>query len=532
LEILSHFPANSVNLIYIDPPFNSNRNYEVFWGDTQETRAFNDRYGDALAYIKYMRPRVEQLHRVLRSDGCFFYHCDWHASHYIKVMLDEIFGANRFINEVTWKRSDAHSAAKLGGKHFGRNADSIFFYSKEKRYTFNTLYNPLPDSTITKWYRHVDPATGKRFNNADLTGAGIRHGETGQPWRGIDPTKIGRHWMYPHAKLEELDAAGLITWSKTGKPYQKRFLEDSKGVPLQSIWDDISMLRGITKGAERLGYPTQKPVALLERIIKAGSNPGDLVLDAFCGCGTALIAAQKLGRRWIGIDISPTSCNLMGERLESAKNEIGYSLKPAHAGMSPEDVANTWDDKQKGLVPYYRIANLPRSVAQLRALPGYEFENWAVLQLGEVLKKIYGYDVIARPNRIKSHDYGLDGKVYLVSKVALQNPSDKMLFAQPYIPLQVKHTKNEKTKVQRKDISAFAQDLGRDKRNKGFFIAWDYATGVDEEIERVRKLSPPERRIIIPIRVQQLIDEHLSGELLALMDLWVEAGDSQASDST
>src|SRR3989454_8669498 len=166
---LEKFRYACLNLISIDPPFNSNRNYEVFWGETKEKRAFADRHASTAAYIDYMRPRCVQLHRVLKKTGSFYYHCDWHASHYVKVMLDQIFGENQFINEIIWKRQSAHNDAKQGSKHLGRVHDSIFLYNKSDDYTFNHLYRPYDEDYIEKFYKHVEPKTGRRFSLGDIT---------------------------------------------------------------------------------------------------------------------------------------------------------------------------------------------------------------------------------------------------------------------------------------------------------------------------------------------------------------------------
>lgn len=261
LDQLARLPDACIDLIYIDPPFNSNRNYEVFWGETKEKRAFEDRHASTAAYIDFMRPRCLQLHRVLKPTGSFYFHCDWHASHYVKVMLDQIFGENQFVNEIVWKRSDAKSDVGQGAKHLGRIHDSIFYYAKGGGdCTFNPMFNPLPQSTIEKWYRHIEEGTGRRYNKADMTGPG---GEAkGCPvyeWKGVT-----RAWRYSKENMERLEREGRLVYSKTGMVYQKRYLDESKGVALSTWWDDIDMLRGIRSGGERLGYPTQKPVALLE----------------------------------------------------------------------------------------------------------------------------------------------------------------------------------------------------------------------------------------------------------------------------
>lgn len=267
---------------------------------------------DMMAYLTMMANRLLELHRVLKPTGSVYLHCDPTASHYLKIVLDGVFGKENMVNEIVWKRSDAHSDAKQGATHLGRIHDTIFFYRKTADPVFNALYNPLPQSTVDSWYRNVEPETGRRFNKADITGpGGAGKGNPHYEWKGVT-----KYWRYTKAKMEELDAQGRIVYSKSGMPYQKRYLDESKGVPVQDWWDDISMLRGITGDSERLGYPTQKPLALLERIIAISSNPGDVVLDPFCGCGTAVDAAQKLKRKWIGIDITHLAISLIEKRLK------------------------------------------------------------------------------------------------------------------------------------------------------------------------------------------------------------------------
>jgi DNA modification methylase len=471
LEQLKKLPDECVDLIYIDPPFNSNRNYEVFWGETKEKRAFDDRHASTQAYIDFMRPRCVELHRVLKKTGSFYYHCDWHASHYVKIMLDQIFGENQFQNEIVWKRSDAHSDAKQGAKHFGRVHDSIFFYTRETDgYTFNSIYNPLPESTVEKWYRHVEEGTGRRFNKADVTGPG---GEAkGCPvyeWKGIT-----RAWRYSKENMEKLDREGRLVYSKTGMVYQKRYLDESKGVPLQSWWDDIDMLRGIHKDSERLGYPTQKPLALLERIINASSKPNDIVLDAFCGCGTALVAAENLGRQWIGIDVSPTACRVMAKRLR--------------------DVCKAKEDEKlwqigRGFV----VRDLPWTEAKLRAMPPFEFENWAVIALG------------GRPNVAKVGDMGIDGRIYPISAMPKKDKGE-LGFMDVWYPIQVK----QKDKVGRPDIDNFEAAMMREDRTKGFFVSFDFSSDAMSEIQAFFKKTG---KTIIALTVKDILDEQIAYKL-------------------
>ena len=478
LEQLKKLPDTCVDLIYIDPPFNSNRNYEVFWGETKEKRSFEDRHENTRAYIDYMRPRCEQMARVLKKTGSFYYHCDWHASHYVKVMLDEIFGENNFQNEIVWKRSDSHNDSKQGAKHFGRVHDSIFFYTgNPDEYTFNSIYKPLPESTVENWYRNIEEGTGRRYNKADLTAA-KGGGDTSYEWKGHRPA-TGRYWAYSKAKMEEMDKQGRLVYANSGKVYMKRYLDESKGVPLQSWWDDIDMLRGINKGGERLGYPTQKPLALLERILEVSSNENDIVLDAFCGCGTALVAAQKLKRQWIGIDISPTACRVMAKRLKD-KHVCGF----------PEN-EDLW-----AIGRGFIVRDLPWTEEKLRAIPPFEFENWAVIALG------------GRKNKVQVGDKGIDGRIFPVS--AMDNVrkagTDELAIEERWFPIQVK----QKDKTGRPDIDAFETAMRRAKCEKGFFVSFDYSGDAMHEIDRFFK---EEHRIIVPITVRDILDEEIARKL-------------------
>jgi DNA modification methylase len=343
----------SVDLVYLDPPFNSNASYNILFADKRGTRdaaqihAFEDTWtwtrdtdrlytdllqggavpakvadtvqalhgmlgeNDLLAYLVMMAPRLVELHRVLRNTGSMYLHCDPTASHFLKIVMDSIFGPTSFRNEVIWKRTSAHSSAK----RYGPVHDVLLFYAKSDTYIWNPAYTPYEPEYVSTFFDQVDP-DGRRWKRMDLTGAGIRHGETGNPWRGIDVTAKGRHWAYPPSQLEKFDVAGRLHWptKKAGMPRLKQYPEDLPGVPLQDVWTDIRPLHNLS--AERLGYPTQKPQALLERIIKASSNEGDVVLDPFCGCGTTVAAAQALNRAWLGIDITYLAIDLIRRRLE------------------------------------------------------------------------------------------------------------------------------------------------------------------------------------------------------------------------
>ncbi len=483
LDELKRLPDNSIDLVYIDPPFNSNRNYEVFWGDTQQRRAFEDRFGDAKAYCEYMFPRIAEIYRVLKKTGSFYYHCDWHASHYIKVkLLDEIFGFGNFQNEIVWLRTTGHSDSHK----WNHSHDTIFLYSKGASFTFRPHYIPYTADHIAKSFRHVEEGTGRRFSIGDLMAAGLRKGESGKPWRGIDPAERRGHWQYTIQKLEELDKAGRIYWPPRGRvPRLKRYLDEMPGRPLKSVWDDISVVQGSAK--ERLGYPTQKPLALVERIVKASSNEGDIVLDPFCGCGTALVAAQKLNRRWIGIDIAPSACRVMGERLE---RDCGLKRNRD-----------------------FMIENLPISVKRLRELPPDEFQEWCVHALSQ---GIPGSTSVVSPTM--SGDMGIDGRLYLVDRLSLKagakkvkklKKGEQVLAFDPlenYIPIQVK----QKDKVGRPDIDEFYAAIKRDKRNRGFFAAFGYADTARKECER---WWLEEQISIQLVTVKQLIDRDFRKEL-------------------
>jgi DNA modification methylase len=311
LDELRRMPDACIDLIYVDPPFNSNRDYEVFWGETKEKRAFEDRHESTKAYIDFMRPRCEQLVRILKKTGSFYYHCDWHASHYVKVMLDQVIGENNFQNEIIWKRTSAHSDSKQGSKHYGRSHDTLLFYTGNPNdYTWNQLYLKHNESYIKSHYSQVDE-NGKRFQWTDLTGPG--GAAKGNPY--YDVLGVKNYWRYSQERMAKLIEEGRVAIPEKGKtPRYKRYLDEVKGIPLQSIWDDLFPVNSQAKESQK--YPTQKPLGLLERIISVSSGPDDIVLDAFCGCGTAMVAAQRLDRRWIGMDISPMACRAAADRLE------------------------------------------------------------------------------------------------------------------------------------------------------------------------------------------------------------------------
>ncbi|MBN2266805.1 MAG: restriction endonuclease [Candidatus Babeliaceae bacterium] len=354
LKILREYIADeSVDLVYLDPPFNSNRNYNVLFKDEsgQESEsqltAFEDTWhwdmaaestyhslltdttpeistmmsalrefigtNQMMAYLVMMTARLIELHRVLTSTGSLYLHCDPTASHYLKIVLDAIFGVDNFRNEIIWKRTSAHSSAKK----YGDVHDVILFYAMSNTSCWNKVYQAYEPEYLDMFLDCVDEH-GRRYKRMDLTGAGTTNGPSGDPWRGLDVRAKGRHWAYSPDVLEQFDRQGKIHWPKKagGMPRLKQYREDLPGVLLQDVWNDIKPMHNLS--AERLGYPTQKPVALLERILETSSNDGDLVLDPFCGCGTTIHAAQKLNRKWIGIDITHLAIALQKYRLKNA----------------------------------------------------------------------------------------------------------------------------------------------------------------------------------------------------------------------
>ena len=351
LPIMRGMNSQSVDLIYLDPPFNSNRNYEAPIGSKAAGASFKDAWtlddvdvyehgelaerspaaysvieaarqshGKSMqSYLIFMAVRLLEMKRVLKDTGSIYLHCDPTASHYLKLLMDGIFGRAGFINEIIWRRTSAHSSTK----GWGPVHDTLLFYGGTE-YVWNRTFQPYSPEYIESFYRHVD---GKgRFRIGDLTASGPRNGESGQAWCGIDPGN--RHWApsrsFPGgdvlpsstlAALDALDEMGRIHWPKKsgGKPGFKRYLHEMPGSTIQDIVNDIRPLSHADK--ERTGYPTQKPLALLDRIIKASSNPGDIVFDPFCGCATSLVAADRLSREWAGIDLSPLAIKLLNERI-------------------------------------------------------------------------------------------------------------------------------------------------------------------------------------------------------------------------
>ncbi len=438
LEVLRrHIKDETIDLCYIDPPFNSKRNYNQIYNnigkeDQAQAQAFVDTWtwddranqglaeiqenyhgrftaqsidlisgltkvlgkGSLLAYLVSITLRIVEIHRVLKPTGSFYLHCDPTASHYLKIIIDAIVCAQGgdFLNEVIWKRSSAHSDTKQGQVvHMGRIHDVILFYVKSVSSLRNEIYEPHSEEYIEKFYKYADP-DGRRYQLDNLTApGGAAKGNPQYEFLGVT-----RYWRYTKEKMEELYAKGRIIQTKPGNvPRYKRYLDEMLGIPLQDVWNDIPPISAFAK--ERLGYPTQKPEALLERIIKASSNEGDVVLDAYCGCGTTVAVAQRLNRQWIGIDITYQSISLILKRLE--------------------------DSFGKGVLDNISISGIPKDMESAQALAlkkddrtRKEFEKWAVLTYSNNRAVI---------QQKKGKDQGIDGIAFFRSD---KNDNEKIIF--------------------------------------------------------------------------------------------------------
>lgn len=445
LEVLRkspHVGDDSVDLVYLDPPFNSNRAYNVLFGhktgeDAQaQIQAFGDTWtwsqeadrqyrallageappkvadaiegmrkvlgdNDVFAYLVMMTPRLVELHKKLKPTGSMYLHCDPVASHYLKVMLDALFGPEHFRNEIIWRRTGAHGKVR----RYGPIHDVILFYTKSDDYKWNYPTRPYMEGHVKEYFVQDEKGWRTNYYGNVLTGSGVRGGESGQTWKGFNPTAKGRHWAIPGALVDELgeDLSALSQHQKLDRllelglirivpgqawPMYERYVTPSDGTPVSDIWAYQPYTEGTvfgteegvdadvrwlgTRDQERLGYQTQKPVSLLKRIIAASSDPGDIVLDPFCGCGTTIEAAHELGRHWIGIDITYIAIDLIQKRLR----------------------------RYGSAAPKYIVEGKPRDLGGAKALfakSPFEFQRWAVSP------------VDATPNEKPSGDKGIDG---------------------------------------------------------------------------------------------------------------------------
>ena len=314
-KILKKFPDKFVTLVYLDPPFYSDRNYEIITKNGT-SNSFSDKWPNGLDdYLENMSDVLTQCKRILTDNGSLYLHCDWHASHYLKVELDKIFGRHNFRNEIVWRRHNAHNDTKQGSKSFGRVHDVILFYSKTSKYKWNPMFQSYSEEYIKKSYRHEEPDTGRKYAHGDLSGPGGK--SKGNPrYRFLGVT---RYWRFSKKRMYQLYQEGrIIQTAKGNVPLLKRYLDEMPGIMLQDVWSDIDSVQTVNK-KESVDYPTQKPERLLERIIQISSDERDVVLDPFCGSGTTLVASRNLGRHFVGIDSNMHACIIARKRIKMRK---------------------------------------------------------------------------------------------------------------------------------------------------------------------------------------------------------------------
>lgn len=463
LDILrEHIADESVDLVYLDPPFNSNATYNVLYQEKSgeqsaaQITAFEDTWhwgleselayqdviahgpdkvgqllvsmrsflgqNDMMAYLTMMSQRMVELHRVLKLTGSIFLHCDPTASHYLKILMDAVFGPVNFKNEIVWKRTSAHNDAKACGS----THDIILAYAKDRpKFLWNKQYQAYDPEYIKSHYR-FETDNGRKFRTDNLTAGGLSGGGYEYEWNGVL-----RIWRSPRETMERLEKEGRIRYTRNGVAEYIRYLDEMPGVPLQDLWADIPPINSQAK--ERLNYPTQKPEALLERIINASSNEGELVLDPFCGCGTAVAVAERLNRHWIGIDITHLAISLMKSRL---RDTFGDELRPYQVIGAPQDVASA------------------QALATESEHDGrYQFEWWA---LGLV-------DARPAQDRKKGADSGVDGYI---------NFFDDNSGKPRRIIVQVKSGH-----VSRGQIGTLKGDMEREKAEIGLFVTLSPPTG-------------------------------------------------------
>lgn len=316
LATLAHLAQDAdvcgkVQLVYIDPPFAT----QTVFHSRKLAHAYEDVF-ECSEYLEFIRERLVLLHKLLAHDGSIYIHLDAKMVFHVKLIMDEIFGVKNFRNCITRKKSNPKNYTR---NRFGNIADFILFYTKSDRYVWNRQVEPWTEERARE-YQYVEPSTGRRFMKVPVHAPGIRNGETGKPWRGVMPPP-GKHWQFPPSVLDGLDARGEIYWSKNGNPRRKVYLDENPGISAQDIWLDYKDAHN--QMVHITGYPTEKNINLLRRIVEASSNPGDIVLDCFCGSGTTLVAADMLGRHWIGVDNSPEALRTTLQRFEHGTKPMG-----------------------------------------------------------------------------------------------------------------------------------------------------------------------------------------------------------------
>jgi len=452
LEVLRKMDSESVDLIYLDPPFFSNRNYEVIWGDTGEVRSFQDRFSGGIDhYIAWLKERVQEMHRILKPTGSIFLHCDWHADAYIRVqVLDKIFGINNFRNHIIWVRSTNPKGSQFTAEKLSQFTDSIFLYSKSSEFKIDieSIKIPLSKEALEKKYDRKDEI-GRYTDGPIIRGQSM--GERPNlvyEYNGYTPDIWG--WRVEKIKLIEIDKRGDLGWSSTGKPYRKIRMHEDKGEPIGNFWNDISLINSQSK--ERIGYPTQKPEKLLKRIIEMASKEGDMILDPFVGGGTTIAVADRLQRKWIGIDQSVQAVKVTELRLY---NQMDLFSNSFFTQLHKYDYDT------------------------LRYKDAFEFETFIVQQFG-------GYT-----NTKQRGDLGIDGRTRENS------------------PIQVKRSDNIgrnvidnfKSACERYDKRTYELNKQEDKP-VGYIIAFSFGKGAIQEVARLKN---DENVIIKLVTVEEII---------------------------
>jgi DNA modification methylase len=442
LEVMRKMDSESIDLIYLDPPFFSNRNYEVIWGDKGEVRSFEDRWSGGIEhYIAWLKERVTEMHRLLKPTGSIYLHCDYHADAYIRVfILDKIFGGNNLVSDIIWKRTIAKSISKK----IANNTDTIFYYIKDNRnknVTYNQIYLPLKQEMVESHYSHVDEF-GRKYtlDNLKAPGKGYIY-----IWNGVEG-----NWRCSKEKMQEYVDQGRIKYTKNGVARYVRYLEDSKGVPIDNNWIDIFPVN--SQATERIGYPTQKPEALLDRIIKMSSNEGDTVLDPFVGGGTTIVVADKLNRNWIGIDQSVQAIKVSEFRLNKQQ---GLYSAPFVVQLHKYDYDTLFNQDPK------------------------IFETWIVERFG------------GRPNMKKGSDKGIDGKMQ--DGTPIQVKQSNSVGSLPIRQLVTDARANDKMVYEKNILEG---------KPIAYFIAFSFGKGAIQEVARLKN----EENIIIKlVTVEEIV---------------------------
>ncbi|MBL8066156.1 MAG: hypothetical protein JNM34_09895 [Chthonomonadaceae bacterium] len=506
--LTKHVPSESVDLVYLDPPFNSNRDYNVLFKEQTgapaeaQVKAFTDTWkwspdlyaewdafvdtcpnqplvslmqsfiqylkrNDVTAYLARMTPRLYELHRVLKPTGSLYLHCDPAASHYLKIILDMIFGPGNFRNEITWKRTNAKGNMS---KRFARNHDVLLSFTKDAQ---NAIWHA--DALFTKYdegdlgiktaskYSHIDP-DGRRFQLDNLISPNPNRPNLIYEFLGVT-----RVWRWTRERMQAAYDAGLVVQPSPGSvPRFKRYLDEQRGLAADDVWVDIPPLN--SQAAERLGYPTQKPVALLKRILEASSNPGDVVLDPFCGCGTTVMAAQELGRKWIGIDITATATSLIEARL--------FDSFGIHNGKRGD----------------YDILGLPTTEAEAIELANrdkHEFQKWAISLVPRAMPW----------QEKKGADGGVDGFVRFRFQ-PIKKETDLVIIS-------VKGGQNLKMD----DVKNLEATMKANKAALGFLISLVPATkGIIDWAQKVGTVKSPEGGTPVPAIQTRTVGQLLRGE--------------------